>query len=184
MLNPDFSPFPQLVTKRLILRQLNESDAEDLLFLRSDENVMEFIDREKTKSVEEALAFIQNINRAAEQNESILWGIALLEQPDTLIGTICIWNIQKEHYRAEVGYLLHPQHWRKGFMKEALLAVIDFGFNSVKLHSLEARIHPQNAASAAVLEKTGFIREAYFREDYFFRGKFGDTAVYSLLSNS
>jgi ribosomal-protein-alanine N-acetyltransferase len=51
----------------------------------------------------------------------------------------------------------------------------------MQLHSIEAHINPANAPSAALLEKKGFIREAYFKEDYFFRGQFFDSAVYSLL---
>ncbi len=65
--------------------------------------------------------------------------------------------------------------------KEALLAVHDFGFKEMKLHSIEAHINPANTASAAILESAGYIREAYFREDYFFNGIFLDSAIYSLL---
>jgi [ribosomal protein S5]-alanine N-acetyltransferase len=78
--------------------------------------------------------------------------------------------------------MLHPNFWNKGIMKEALLAAIDFGFNQMKLHSIEAHINPDNVASGILLEKTGFVREAYFKEDFFFRGKFSDSAIYSLLN--
>jgi ribosomal-protein-alanine N-acetyltransferase len=78
--------------------------------------------------------------------------------------------------------MLYPDFWNKGLMKEALEAVINFGFNNMHLHSIEAHINPANAASAGILEKMGFIREAYFKEDYFFRGEFFDSAVYSLLN--
>jgi ribosomal-protein-alanine N-acetyltransferase len=66
-------------------------------------------------------------------------------------------------------------------MKEALIKVIDYGFNEMKLHSIEAHINPENAASAAILEATGFVREAYFKEDFFYKGEFSDTAIYSKL---
>jgi ribosomal-protein-alanine N-acetyltransferase len=78
--------------------------------------------------------------------------------------------------------MLHPDFWRKGIMKEAVLAAIDYGFNTMKLHSIEAHINPANAASAAVLEATGFVREAYFKEDFYYKGKFTDSAIYSLLT--
>jgi ribosomal-protein-alanine N-acetyltransferase len=99
-----------------------------------------------------------------------------------MIGTICFWNIQADHYRAEVGYVLHPDHWRKGIMKEAVQAVVDFGFKEMKLHGIEGHINPENAVSGIVLEKCGFVREAYFKDKFCFRGKFSDTAVYSLLA--
>ena len=182
MLELNFSPFPEIKTQRLLLRKMTEADAPELLFLRSDDVVMQYIDREKTKSLEEATAFINTINTAIDNNESILWSIALHDKPETMIGNICFWRIDKQHYRSEIGYMLHPDYWKKGLMKEALLAAIDFGFNEMKLHSIEGRINPDNAVSGILLEKTGFIREAYFKEDFYFRGKFIDTAVYSLLA--
>ena len=182
MVDPGFSPFPEIKTPRLLLRCLTLADAPEILFLRSDDNVMQYIDKEKTQSLEEAKAFIRRIIDMYDVNESLMWAICLLDQPEKLIGTICFWRIQKEHFRAEVGYTLHPSYWKKGIMKEALLLVTVYGFGTMQLHSIEARINPKNRASAALLEKTGFCREAYFKEDYFFRGKFKDTAIYSLLA--
>ncbi|HMJ48366.1 MAG TPA: GNAT family N-acetyltransferase [Ferruginibacter sp.] len=184
MLEPVFSPFPGLITERLILRSIERTDAPEILFLRSDDAVMQFIDREKTKSLEEAEAFINKIKTAAETNEGIMWAIALIDQPNVLIGTIGFWRLIKQHYRAEVGYMLHPDHWNKAIMKEALQAVIKYGFETMKLHSIEAHINPRNVASGVLLEKCGFTREAYFKEDYYFRGEFIDSAVYSLLEKS
>ncbi len=181
MLEPNFSPFPEIITKRLKLTQIKKSDADELLLLRSSEIVMQFIDKEKTKTLEESEALIKRIDDDANSNNGITWRISLIGNPDKLIGTIGFWRIIKPHYRAEVGYLLNPAFWRKGIMKEALQAVIEFGFNSIYLHSIEAHINPGNTASAALLENVGFVREAYFKEDYFFRGHFLDSAIYSLL---
>jgi ribosomal-protein-alanine N-acetyltransferase len=98
------------------------------------------------------------------------------------MGTIGFWRIQKEHYRAEIGYLLHPSWQGKGIMREALKAVLDYGFQAMKLHSVEAHVNPSNASSIGLLEKCGFVREAYYRENYFYNGQFMDSAVYSLLA--
>jgi ribosomal-protein-alanine N-acetyltransferase len=182
MLAPDFTPFPLITTKRLLLGQIEMSDAPDILALRSNEKVMRYIDKENTKTIEEAEALIKRINDDASNNEAITWGISLKEAPGKLVGTIGFWRMIKPHYRAEVGYMLHPDLWGKGMMDEALKAVIDFGFNTIQLHSIEAHINPNNAASAGILEKNGFVREAYFKEDYFFRGQFLDSAIYSLLN--
>lgn len=182
MVQFNFSPFPEIKTPRLILRKMTMSDAPELLFLRSDDTVMQYIDRAKTKSVDEAADFIEKVNTSVDNNESIMWAIALADRPKTLVGTICFWNIIKAHHRGEVGYMLHPQYWNKGLMKEALLATVDYGFNKMKLHSIEGRINPNNTVSGILLERAGFIREAYFKEDYYSNGKFLDTAVYSLLA--
>ncbi len=181
MLELNFLPFPELRTDRLLLRKMRNEDAPELLFFRSDETVMQFIGREKTKSVAEALAFIEKINASVDAHESIMWAITLQEAPEIMIGTICFWNVQQDHLRAEIGYMLHPQYWNRGLMKEALLAVIDYGFDQIKLHSIEGRINPDNTVSGFLLEKAGFTKEAHFKEDFYFNGKFSDTAVYSLL---
>ncbi len=182
MLELNFSPFPQIKTNRLLLRRMTNADAPELLFLRSDDRVMQYIGREKTKTLDEATAFIDRINASVDANEAIMWAIAVQDNPGTMIGTICFWNILKDHYRAEVGYILHPDHWHKGIMKEAVRAVIDHGFTQMKLHSIEGHINPANLVSGIVLEKCGFTREAYFKENFCFRGKFFDSAVYSLLA--
>ena len=124
------------------------------------------------------------IDDALITGSGITWGIELKEGPGLLIGYICYWRLVKEHYRAEVGYMLLPQFWNKGIMKEALSEVVNFGYDKMKLHSIEGRINPANTASASLLVSTGFIREAYFKEDYFFNGEFGDTAVYSRLEHN
>jgi ribosomal-protein-alanine N-acetyltransferase len=181
MLETIFLPFPELETERLLLRRLTADDAAALFFLRSSSTVMQHIDRPPASTITEVEAFIQSIENNLETGNGILWAIALKNDPAILIGTICYWQISRENYRAETGYMLHPDHWRKGIMKEALLKVIEYGFDTMKLHSIEARLNAKNTASAAVLESTGFVREAYFKEDCFYDGKFLDTAVYSKL---
>jgi [ribosomal protein S5]-alanine N-acetyltransferase len=182
MLELNFVPFPDIETDRLLLRRMKREDAPELLFLRSDDGVMQYIGREKTKTVEEAAGFIDKINGSIDNRESIMWAITLKEAPATMIGTICLWNIQQDHQRAEIGYMLHPHYWNRGLMKEAVLAVVDHGFARIKLHSIEGRINPDNAVSGYVLEKTGFVKEAHFREDFYWKGKFSDTVVYSMLA--
>jgi len=182
MLEPCFIPFPEIKTNRLLLRQVRTSDAPAIMEMRSSEDVMQYIDRERTKSIEEAEAWARLVNDALDARTGITWAITFLDQPETLIGTIGFWRIIHSHYRAEVGYMLTPRHWKKGITKEALEGITRYGFGPMQLHSIEAHINPDNAASAALLESSGFIREAYFKEDYYFKGKFLDTAIYSLLS--
>lgn len=181
MLELNFTPFPELKTERLLLRRLDKTDANEMFFLRSNDDVLRYLGKEPATSVKEAEGFIVKINKAVDDNESILWGIALISDPAVIIGTICLWNFQKEHYRGEIGYILHPDHWQKGIMKEAIICVIDYGFNVLKLHRIEALLSPENMASSAMLERTGFIKEAHLKENFYFRGEFSDTLIYSRL---
>jgi ribosomal-protein-alanine N-acetyltransferase len=180
MQNLSFTPFPFIKTQRLLLRQIKHSDLNEIFFLRSEERVLKYLDRPMAKTTADAYEFIQKAIDSEKNNEGITWAITLKNE-DKLIGTIGFWRIQKEHYRAEVGYILHPDYWGKGLMQEALSEVIKYGFSIMKLHSIEANVNPENTASIKLLEGNGFKREAYYKDNYFFNGKFIDTAIYSLI---
>lgn len=182
MLSPNFTPFPELTTARLLLRRLSLSDAPAVQRLRSNTEVMKYINRPLTRTTEEAEAWIAVILEALEKNDGITWCICLKEAPEEHVGTIGLWRIEKENYRAEIGYMLEPHLQGRGFMYEALQKVVEYGFREMKLHSIEGQIDPRNAASAALLKKTGFVQEACFKENHFLRGSFADTAIYSLLT--
>ncbi len=71
-------------------------------------------------------------------------------------------------------------------MTEAVSAALTFGFQAMALHSVEAQIAPENIGSRRVLEKLGFVQEAYFQENYYepAEERFTDTAVFSLLKSA
>jgi ribosomal-protein-alanine N-acetyltransferase len=184
MLTLNFNPFPVLETERLLLRCIQTDDAPALFELRRKPEVNQFLDRDPYPTIEETVTFIQEkVLKPLQENEGILWVIVLKEDPARLIGTTGFWRMIKEHYRTELGYLLDPDYWNQGIMKEALLATIDFAFSKTKIHSIEANINPDNLASARLLEKCGFVREAWFRENYYFNGVFKDSVIYSLLNH-
>ena len=182
MLSLNFSPFPQLETERLLLKEITQRDAPALFALRADKDLMKYLDRSPAQSIDEAIAFIGLIAAAQQKNEGITWGIFPKTQPDVLHGTIGFWRIQKENHRAEIGYLLHAALQGKGIMHEAMNCVLAYGFNKLRFHSVEANVNPANAPSIRLLERNGFVKEAHFKENYFFDGKFLDSAIYSLLT--
>jgi [ribosomal protein S5]-alanine N-acetyltransferase len=181
LLQLNFTPFPILSTERLLLRAITNDDANEIFFLRSDKEVLRYLDKAPAKSVDEAKEFIERIKKDQANNDGILWGITLKDNP-LIIGTIGYWRMQKEHYRSEVGYVLHPSYQGKGIMNEAMQTVLKYGFEKMKLHSVEANVNPSNAASIKLLEKNEFVREGYFRENYYYNGRFLDSAIYSLLT--
>lgn len=152
-------PFPEIKTERLFLRKIEESDCDNILFLRSDITVNKFIERpenRKTKNKTDAIKFINEINEAFEKNKSVSWGITLKNNPK-VIGTICLWNFSENNKTAEVGYDLNPEFQRFGIMNEALNSIIDFGFNKLKLDTIEAFTHKENENSKKLLEKNEFV---------------------------
>jgi len=184
MLSLNFSPFPELKTNRLLLRKLTLADAPSVQVLRSNTDVMKYINRPLSLTLELAEEWVKLLMDSLQKNEGITWCICLQEAPDEHVGTIGFWRIEKENYRAEIGYMLAPHLHGKGLMFEAIQRVIAYGFNHLQFHSIEGKIDPRNLASAAVLKKADFVQEAYFKENYFLRGSFADTAVYSLLNTS
>jgi ribosomal-protein-alanine N-acetyltransferase len=102
---------------------------------------------------------------------------------DTAIGLMGYYRLYPENFRAELGYMLLPEYHSQGIMQEALLGMVKYGFEKMKLHTIEAVIDPRNMASKKVLEKTGFVKEAHFKENIFFEGKFLDSVHYTLFGN-
>jgi len=183
MLEINFNPFPNLETKRLLLRRLENEDVNEIFALRSDKEVMKYVPRPLAKTPEDALNHIAIINEKIDSNEGINWAITLKDNPK-LIGIIGHYRIKHEHFRAEIGYMLLPEYHGKGVISEAINEVIKYGFQVMKLHSIEAIIDPENFASARVLQKNGFVKEAHLKENEYYDGKFLDTIIYSILNKN
>lgn len=182
MINFNFSPFPVLASERLTLRRINANDISEVIELRSNPQTMKYIPRPLVKTTEDALEHIAIMEEKMALNEGINWGISLKEDLK-LIDMIGFYRMQPENYRAEIGYMLLPKFHEKGFITEAVNRLIIFGFDELKLHSIEAIIDPENNASEKVLQKCGFVKEAHLKECQFFEGKFLDKVIYSLLNN-
>lgn len=181
MLDINFSPFPELETERLSLRRTIPEDANVIFAIRSNPEMMKYIPRPLVTNIDEASEHIAMINEKIESNEGINWAICLKDD-SKMIGIIGHYRIKPEHYRAEIGYMLHPDFHGKGYITEAIAKVVDYGFDVMKLHSIEAIVDPDNEVSSKVLEKNGFVKEAHLKENEFYDGKFLDTVIYSKLN--
>jgi ribosomal-protein-alanine N-acetyltransferase len=175
-----FSPFPILSTGRLNLRRLTLDDEGEIFAIRSDENIAEYLDRSLYRTIEEAQQFIDKINKEIENNEWIYWAISFKENPK-LIGTICLWNFSEDKSIAEIGFELLPSYQGKGIMNEAVVAVIDYGFNSLSLRSIEGEVDPKNIRSIKLMERHGFKLVTEIRENDSQEVKEGKTVVYELI---
>jgi [ribosomal protein S5]-alanine N-acetyltransferase len=156
MASYQFFPFPVLITENLLLRQLSTDDAPEIFTLRSNEQVNRYIDRNKAESLDDALTFIDLINKSIANNESIYW-VLQLKNDFKVIGTICLWNLSQEDGKAEIGYELLPAFQGKGLMQEAMSGIIEYGFNVMQLQTIEAWTVMQNQASIRTLQNNGFV---------------------------
>lgn len=138
---------------RFLLKHLTQDDAEEILFLRSDERVLEHIDIEKAVTLEDAKHFIEKISSG--DDGWVFWGIT--EKNSTkVIGTICLWNIEAAESKADIGFVLHPDYWGKGVMQEVVPAVINVGFQKMQLKCIIGEAMPKNIKSIKLMEKLGF----------------------------
>ncbi|MBU2583832.1 MAG: GNAT family N-acetyltransferase [Bacteroidetes bacterium] len=167
-----FTPFPNLTTERFALRQLKIEDEDEIFAIRSDDNILKYLDRPKANAIDDARQFINKINDSISKNELIYWAINLKDN-SKLIGTICLWKISTQQSNAEVGFELLPDHQGKGVMQGVLPKIIDFGFKTIKLQLIEGEVAANNLKSVILLEKHGFVINRRTK----------NTVVYS-LSNS
>jgi ribosomal-protein-alanine N-acetyltransferase len=178
-----FLPFQNLESERLLLRQITSNDVNEIFELRSNPETMKYIPRPLVTSIDEAMDHIKMIQDKIETNEGINWAITLKDSP-RMIGIIGHYRIRWEHFRSEIGYMLLPEYHGKGLITEAIKLMIKYGFDDMGMHSLEAIIDPGNTASARVLEKNNFVKEAHILQNEFYDGRFLDTVIYSILNNS
>jgi ribosomal-protein-alanine N-acetyltransferase len=183
MLQLNFSPFPILESERLRFRKLTDEDAPEVLVLRGNTKTMQYIPRPLIENIEGALAHIKMINDKIDENLDINWAVTEKEN-DKCIGIIGFYRTQPEHYRTEIGYMIIPEHWGKGYVTEAVKTLLDFAFNTLDFHTIEAVIDSRHASSERVLIKNGFVKEAHFKENFYYNNEFTDTVIYSILKRN
>lgn len=175
-----FNSFPALESERLLFREMDLRDSNDMFLLRSNADVMKYMDSDAYKSIKEAEQFIKVIIESFKDKTGISWGI-VEKGSGKFIGYFGFWKIISEHCRAEIGFALRPEFQGKGYMTETFKVMIPFGFNNIKLHSIYGDINPNNISSIKLHEKFGFKKEAYYRENRFFNSKFVDSVIYTLM---
>lgn len=172
------SEFPKLETQNLVLRETKLSDAEAVFKIFRDEKVTRYHDIETATSIEQAKWLINRRLERYRKKQAIRWGIA--KKKDNIIIGSCGFGIENS-FSAELGYELASEYWRQGIMTEALQAILTWGFHQLNLNRIEARVMQENIASIQLLKKMLFLEEGLLREDGFWKGKFHDLKIYSLL---
>jgi [ribosomal protein S5]-alanine N-acetyltransferase len=177
---PSFDSLP-LRTERLLLRPLGDADAAALLAIFSDRRVMRYWSTPPWAGIEQAWAFIERSCDARRSGEALRLGLERVDDA-RLIGQCTLFNFVRQSRRAEMGYSMAAEAWGRGYMHEALHALLDHGFGALHLNRVEADIDPRNVASARSLERLGFRREGLLRERWIVDGEVSDTALYGLLA--
>jgi [ribosomal protein S5]-alanine N-acetyltransferase len=155
MTDINFATFPVLTTESLTLRQSTTNDQRDILALRSDPEINKYLGRQPSKTIEDAINFINKVNDNFEKNNSIYWVITLTKTKE-FIGTICLFDFSNEKNSCEIGYELMTKFQGQGIMKEATEKVIDYAFQTMQFKKIVAFTHNDNQNSTKLLEKFDF----------------------------
>ncbi len=180
MLEINFNPFPVLQTERLVLRRITQDDTVDFFKLRSNKTIMALLDKNPHPNTETTKQLIDIIENNINTNTSITWALCL-KTNNMMIGDFGFHVLDIYNHRAEIGYALLPQFQNYGYASEAVKEMLNYVFTELNLHSIEANINPTNLESQKFITKLGFVKEAHYKENFYFNGQFLDSAIYSLL---
>lgn len=171
---------PIITTPRVILRWISENDIDSLYEIFSNPQVMRYWSTVPLPNREAAAELQREIAGGNESDQMYKWGLALRDS-NAIVGTTTLFNLNLDNGRAEIGYALGHAYWGKGYMNEALGALLSYAFEVMDLRRLEADVDPRNTASIRTLERLGFQREGYLRERWHVNGEIQDALFYGLL---
>jgi ribosomal-protein-alanine N-acetyltransferase len=170
----------ELHTERLRLRLYTPEAAHHVFATMTDDEIMTFLG-------------LNSVEALAREKEKFSLGIATYnrtfanfhlmdKQTGAIIGGCGFHTWFPDHRRAEIGYALHSDDYKqKGLMTEALRAVLNYGFDEMNLHRIEALVGAENTASQKLLANFGFVKEGVLRQHYVVNGVPEDSVAYSLL---
>lgn len=175
-----FARLPVIETSRLTLRKMTMRDAPDIYHYARDAEVARHVLWEAHRSLWDTRAYVRFLLYQYRNGLPGSWGIELKET-GCIVGTIGYMSYTGEHRTAEIGYSLSREHWGRGLMTEALSAVIDESFRTLKLHRIEAMHFTDNPASGRVMEKCGMRHEGHLRERICCKGVFRDVEMWGIV---
>ncbi len=176
----DFSTFPVLATTRLTLRQMVAGDAEALMTLFSDSQVLQFLNNDPLDTHDKALGLIGWFDQMYHDQKGLTWGVTLRGE-DRLIGTAGMYGWDRDDRHVDIGYHILPAHWNKGYATEAAQTVIRWCFDNLDVHRIQADCTEGNIASERVMLKCGFQHEGTWRESCWEHERFVNIKQFGLL---
>ena len=178
----DFAETPMLDTDRLVLRRIEYADRQDWFAAFCSPGALDYlIDFERAPREEDMDGIVEWAERIFVSKTGIRWAITL-KPSHQMIGSCGFHLYDGRNQKLEIGYELHSAYWRRGIMTEAVAAVLQFCFERLEAHRVEADVTEGNVASAALLKKLGFTLEGIWRERLHWRGSFRSMWQFGLLA--
>lgn len=176
--------FESLETGRLLIRNLEQGDAEDFFAYKSRPESVTY-QYWRPNTLGEIREFISGMQSAGLNVPGAWLQLAVcLKDGNVMIGDVGLHFSEDDVSQVEIGYTISPDHQHKGYATEAVRAVMDYLFTVLGKRRITASIDPRNTPSAAVLERLGFRQEAHFRQSVLMDGEWCDDCVYALLAEN
>jgi ribosomal-protein-alanine N-acetyltransferase len=169
-----------LLTERLSLRKMKETDSPQLFKIWSNPEVTRYMNIENFSNEDQAKEIIRYLSELASQNKAIRYTI-ILKNTNQIIGTCGFNMIDFENAKAEIGYDIDSTYWGNGYGREAVSCLLDYAFEHLKFMRVEAKVEPENVHSINLLEKAGFTLEGTLRNSEKSKGEFIDLHIFSRL---
>jgi Acetyltransferases, including N-acetylases of ribosomal proteins len=182
MRNYNFKNFDGIETDNLQLRKLSLSDSKDIFEFTSNPITTEYLTWYPHQDVNTTKEFIVSVIKKYEENLPSQWAI-VKKEVNKVVGITGFITVSYEHLKGEVAFVLSPEVWGQGIMKEALLQVYDFGFNILNLVRIEAKADTENNQSAKALIKSGMKYEGTLRNYLIIKNKQRSFNFYSILNS-
>lgn len=174
--------FETIETERLLIQKLDSETMNQIFELNNDDEIKKILGI----TTDEDFDRQKKIHQQGYQsyNRKMLNFQIVEKQSSVIIGNCGFHTWNSQHHRAEIGYALNADEFKnKGFMKEAVEKVLEFGFEEMQLNRIEALIDENNIPSKKLLDYFGFTREGNLRGHYLVDGIFEDSVLYSLLQS-
>ena len=174
-----FYDLPALETQRLVLRKVQPEDLNDLHEMYSDPEVVNYVACGLDASMEDTQKWLDWRLENAKQGRPVPWAL-VLKGTNEMIGLAGFCGLQIKTGMAELMIVIKRAHWNKGYAKEIITVILEYGFLQMGLNRIESTIHPDNNISIILHEKLGFTCVGLIPECKYYRGAYCDRLIFTL----
>lgn len=173
-------PAPTLTTARLRLRPFEDSDAAALFALQSNPRVLRYWDSPPWTDPARAEPFLRTCRDIADEGDGARLAVERTSD-GAFVGWCSATRWDPQHRSISLGYVYDEAVWGRGYAAESVAALLQWVFDTLDAHRVQAVTDTRNDASVRLLERLGFTREGTLREDCTVDGEVSDSHVYGLL---
>lgn len=171
-----FKRIPPLETERLVLRKISWRDKKDIFEYSKNEITSKYLFWSPHRDISDTKYYLRIVNRYYRHARFYEWAV-VLKDSGKMIGTCGFVSFDEQNNNAEIGYVINPEYWNKGYACEAVKRVLEFGFSTLALSRIEGRFIIENTASKRVLEKCGMSFEGVLKSAILCKGERRDIGL-------